>query len=356
MKSRFPLILIVMLSFVITATGGTAMAAEKEAKIMLKVPTCFSTALPGLGDPILYISKRLELVSGGSLKMKVYEPGKLVAPFEILDAVSKGKINAGYSMAAYWQGKMPAAPFFSAIPFGPEAGEFLAWIYYGNGRKLWQQMYDDNGYNVKVIPCSTIAPESSGWFAKKIESVDDLKGLRMRFFGFGGLVMQKLGVSTSLLPGGEIFPALEKGAIDATEFSMPAIDQRLGFYKVVKYNYFPGWHQQATVGELLINKDVWNKMSDRQRELIEVICRASITDSIAHGEAIQGTVIRENIEKRGVQDMVWSEEFLAAFKSAWLEVVKEQCANSAEFKKIWEDYSAFHENYAFWSKRGFLPR
>lgn len=168
--------------------------------------------------------------------------------------------------------------------------------------------------------------------------------------------MEKLGVSTSLLPGGEIFPALEKGAIDATEFSMPAIDQRLGFYKVVKYNYYPGWHQQATVGELLINKDVWNKMSAAQKEVIEVICRASVTDSFSHAEAIQGAVIRENVEKRGVQNMTWSEEFLGAFKSAWLDVVKEQCSQNAEFKKIWEDYSAFHKDYSYWSKRGFLPR
>ncbi len=356
MKRKIQLFLLLLLVGVPMAMCNMAYAAGAEKKVLLKVPTCFSTSLPGLGDPILYISKRIENVSGGSLKMKVYEPNKLVAPFEILDAVSKGKVNAGYSMAAYWQGRLPAAPFFSSIPFGPEAGEFLAWLYYGNGLKLWQQMYDENGYNVKVLPCSTIAPESSGWFAKEIKTVEDLKGLRMRFFGFGGLVMQKLGVSTSLLPGGEIFPALEKGAIDATEYSMPAIDQRLGFYKVVKYNYYPGWHQQATVGELLINKDVWNNMSERQRETLQVICKASITDSFAHAEAIQGVVIRENVEKRGVKNRYWSDDFLNAYKKAWLEVVEEQCAKSHEFKKIWEDYSAFHENYAFWSKRGFLPR
>ncbi len=356
MKRIIQLALIVVLIGSTLAIGGAVTAAEANKKVLLKVPTCFPTALPALGDPILYISKRLELISGGTLKMKVYEPGKLVAPFEILDAVSKGKINAGYSMAAYWQGKMPAAPFFSAIPFGPEAGEFLAWLYYGNGLKLWQKMYDDNGYNVKVIPCSAIAPETSGWFANEIKSVGDLKGLRMRFFGFGGSVMQKLGVSTSLLPGGEIFPALEKGAIDATEYSMPAIDQRLGFYKVVKYNYYPGWHQQATVGELLINKDTWKSMSDAQREILEVICKASITDSFAHAEAIQGTVIRENVEKRGVKNMTWSPDFLKAFKDAWLQVIEEQSASNPEFKAIWDDYSAFHENYVYWSKRGFLPR
>ncbi|MEM6945936.1 MAG: hypothetical protein AAF565_19505, partial [Pseudomonadota bacterium] len=130
-------------------------------------------------------------MSGGTLRMKVYEPGKLVAPFEILDAVSSGKINSGYTTAGYWAGKIPAAPLFSAVPFGPEAGEYMAWLYYGNGLTLYQEMYDQAGYNVKVIPCAVIAPETSGWFAKEIAGVEDLEGLKMRFFGLGGKVMQK---------------------------------------------------------------------------------------------------------------------------------------------------------------------
>jgi len=180
--------------------------------------------------------------------------------------------------------------------------------------------------------------------------------MRMRFFGLGGEVMQKLGVSTSLLPGGEIFPALEKGAIDATEFSMPAIDQRLGFYKVVKYNYYPGWHQQATTFELLINKDVWNKLSDHQKMVMEVICKASVADSFAHTEAIQGKVIKENVEKRDVKDMYWSKDMLKLFKKTWLEVAAEQSTKDAFFKKVWDDYSAFDKDYQFWSSLGFLPR
>jgi TRAP-type mannitol/chloroaromatic compound transport system substrate-binding protein len=328
----------------------------KGKKVLLKVPVTFSTALPGLGDGILYISNNIAALSDNSVKMKVYEPKKLIAPFEILDAVSTGKINAGYSVSGYWAGKIPAAPLFSAVPFGPEAGEFLAWLYYGNGMKLYQEMYDQAGYNVKVLLAAIIAPETSGWFAKPIKSADDLKGLRMRFFGLGGEVMQKLGVSTSLLPGGEIFPALEKGAIDATEFSMPAIDKRLGFHKIVKYNYYPGWHQQATTCELLINKDVWNAMSDHQKMCLEVIAKASVADSFAHTEAIQGNVIRENVSQRGVKNMYWSDGMLELYKKTWLEVATEQAAKDAFFKKVWDDYSAFHKDYQFWSSLGFLPR
>ncbi|MGD9058502.1 MAG: TRAP transporter substrate-binding protein, partial [Desulfobacterales bacterium] len=259
-------------------------------------------------------------------------------------------------ISGYWEGKIPGASIFSTVPFGPEAGEFLAWMWYGNGRKLYQKMYDDAGYNVHVIPCGIIAPETSGWFASPINSIDNLKGLKMRFYGLGGKAVQKLGVSVSLLPGGEIFPALEKKAIDATEFSMPAIDARLGFYKVVKHNYFPGWHQQATLFELLINKDVWNGLSDQQKMIIEMMCVAATADSFAYTEAIQGQVIKENVEQRGVTLHYWSDDMLDAFKKAWQEVATELSAQSPMFKEAWDDLSAFRSNYSFWQSYGFLPR
>ncbi len=354
-KSTMVKVLIALFAVMFCLSITPAMAA-KEKPVLLKVPVTFSTALPGLGDGILFMANNLDTLSGGTVKMKVYEPGKLIAPFEILDSVSKGKINAGYSVAGYWTGKIPAAPLFSAVPFGPEAGEYLAWFYYGNGMKLYQEMYDQAGFNVKVLLAAIIAPETSGWFSKPITSKDQLNGMRMRFFGLGGAAMQKLGVQTSLLPGGEIFPALEKNAIDATEFSMPAIDQRLGFYKVVKYNYFPGWHQQATTCELLINKDAWNGLSDHQKMVIEVAAKASVADSFAHTEAIQGKVIRENASERGVHNMYWSQEMLDSFKAAWEDVAKEQAANDAFFKKVWDDFSDFHKDYAYWASLGFLPR
>ncbi len=347
-------LLIMLIAVVFVLSVNTAMAKEK--KILLKVPVCFATVLPGLGTTIPWVADRIETASGGSMKMKVYEPGKLVAPFEILDSVSSGKINAGYSTAGYWAGKIPASPIYSAIPFGPEAGEYLAWLYYGNGLKLYQEMYDSHGFNVKVFVCGIIAPETSGWFTKPINSADDLKGLRMRFFGLGGQAMQKLGASVSLLPGGEIFPALEKKAIEATEFSMPAIDERLGFYKIAKYNYFPGWHQQATVFELLINKDVYNGMSEQQKMVLEILTKAATVDAFAYTEAIQAKAMKENVENRGVKNMYWSDDMLATYKKAWEEVAAEQSANDPFFKKVWDDLSAFRADYKVWQTYGFLPR
>ncbi|SDR45670.1 TRAP transporter substrate-binding protein [Pseudovibrio sp. Tun.PSC04-5.I4] len=345
-----------ILSLALAATVLAAPVANAADKLLLKTPIAFSTSLPGLGSPIPRVAEQLKLMSGGTIKMKVYEPGKLVPPFEILEAVSSGKINSGYTTAGYWAGKIPAAPLFSAVPFGPEAGEYAAWLYYGNGLTLYQEMYDQAGYNVKVLPCAIIAPETSGWFAKEINSLEDLKGLKMRFFGLGGKVMQKLGVATSLLPGGEIFPALEKGAIDATEFSMPAIDARLGFHKLVKFNYFPGWHQQATVFELLINKSVWNKASDQHKAIIENACKASMTDSFAEGEAIQHEAMIDNIENNGVQIKQWSPEMLDVFRATWNDVAKEEAANDPFFAKVLTDMNQFRDNYKIWKENAFLPR
>ena len=343
-------------SLAITAALLAASATHAADKMLLKTPIAFSTALPGLGTPIPRVAEQLALMSGGTLKMKIYEPGKLVPPFEILDAVSSGKINSGYTTAGYWAGKIPAAPLFSAVPFGPEAGEYMAWLYYGNGMTLYQEMYDQAGFNVHVMPCAILAPETSGWFATEINTTDDLNGLKMRFFGLGGKVMQKLGVATSLLPGGEIFPALEKGAIDATEFSMPAIDARLGFHKLVKFNYFPGWHQQATVFELLINKDVWNDASDQHKAIIETACKASMADSFAEGEAIQHAALIDNIENNGVQMKQWNDEMLATFQQTWDEVAAEEAANDAFFAKVLEDMNGFRDGYAIWKENAFLPR
>ncbi len=344
----------VVIALGIAVGGFSASANAADKRILLKTPVAFSTNLPGLGTPIVRVAKQLERASGGTIKMKVYEPKKLVAPFEILDAVSSGKINSGYATAGYWAGKIKASPLFSAVPFGPEAGEYMAWLYYGNGWKLYQEMYDQAGYKVHVIPCAIIAPETSGWYPKEMTAAD-FKGLRIRFFGLGGKVVQKLGASTSLLPGGEIFDNLEKKAIDATEFSMPAIDKRLGFYKILKYNYFPGWHQQATVFELLINSDIWKGLSDTQQGVVENVCKASMADSFAEGEAAQYEALKENVEKNGVTIKQWTQEDLDTFRTAWDEVVAEE-SKDPFFKKVYDDLKTFRDGYAIWKKNAFLPR
>lgn len=324
-------------------------------KTFLKTPIAFGSHLPALGTPIKWVSEQLAVMSDDKLRMKIYEPGKLVSAKEILDAVSTGKVNSGYATAGYWQGKMPAAALFSSVPFGPEAIEYMAWLYYGNGLKLYQKMYDTNGYNVKVLPCAIISPETSGWFKKEINTPEDLRGLNMRFFGLGASVMEKMGVSTTQLAAGEIFGALEKGAIDASEFSQPAIDQRLGFHKIMKYNYFPGWHQQATVFELLINKTTWAKIPESHKAIIKNTCMASMTNAIAEGESMQFDVMAKS-QENGVEIRFWSDAMLKEFEEKWLEVVVEKNAQDSFFKEVWADLSAFRKGYDLWEANAFLPR
>jgi TRAP-type mannitol/chloroaromatic compound transport system substrate-binding protein len=168
--------------------------------------------------------------------------------------------------------------------------------------------------------------------------------------------MQKLGVSVNILPGGEIFPALEKKVIDATEFSMPVIDENMGFHKLAKYNYFPGWHQQATAFELLINKDVWNNLSSTQQVIIEMACRDTIVHSIATGEASQAAVLQRNELEHGVEILDWQPEIMEAYREKWLEVVDEQSAADPFFKKVWDDFSDFRKQYATWGSKAYLPR
>ncbi|HHL22854.1 MAG TPA: C4-dicarboxylate ABC transporter, partial [Aliiroseovarius sp.] len=190
----------------VALTGGAA-----SAQTTIEMTAAFGKNLPILGTAGVEFVDRINAISD-EVEFEHYDPGKLVPTFEALDAVSNGSVDAAFAASGYWQGKITAASLFSAVPFGPEAGEFMGWILYDDGAKYWQQMYDMNGYNVRALPCGVIAPETSGWFKNEINSVEDLKGLNMRFFGLGAKAMEKLGVSTSLLAGGDIFPALERGA------------------------------------------------------------------------------------------------------------------------------------------------
>lgn len=344
-----------MASAVVVATALPA-HGQNAKPVLLRTPVAFSTAAPGPGTTIRWIADRLETASSGSIKMRLYEPGKLIAPFEILGAVSAGKVNAGYATASHWGGKMPAARLFSAVPFGPEAGEYLAWLWYGNGMRLYQKMYDQAGYDVKVLVCGILPPRSSGWFAREVHGPEDLVDLKMRFFGLGGEVMKKLGVSVRPLAAEEIASALENESIDAAEFSTPAVERGLGFHKLVRYNYFPGWHHQASTLELLINKKEWNGLHESQRLLLEIMCKAVTADSFAEGEAMQFEVISENVTKDKVQLRYWPEDMLDLFEQTWKEIAKEQAARDRFFKEVWEDLSEFRAKYEIWRAYAFLPR
>ncbi len=338
-----------------TLLGATMLAGTASAQETLEMTSAFPQNLPILGDAGVDFVNKINGISE-SVEFEHYDPNKLVPTLEALDAVSNGSVDSAFTTPGYWQGKINSASLFAAVPFGPEPGEMLAWILYDDGARLWQQMYDDNGYNVVVVPCGIYSPETSGWFKKEINSLDDLKGLNMRFFGLGAKVMEKLGVSTSLLAAGDIFPALERGAIDATEFSMPIVDARLGFYKIAKYNYFPGWHQPSTLFELIVNKDVWESLDEKSHNQIRTACQANITTNLANGEASNFPAMVENQEKHGVIIKRWSPEMLDAFEASWNEVASELAAEDPFFKTVWDDLQEFRKGYKTWGDNINLPR
>ncbi|SDZ11913.1 TRAP-type mannitol/chloroaromatic compound transport system, substrate-binding protein [Jannaschia faecimaris] len=339
----------------LATTAAIATSGAANAQEVLEMTSAFGKNLPILGTAGVDFVEKINSISEG-VEFEHFDPGELVPTLEALDAVSNGSVDAAYTTAGYWQGKITAASLFAAVPFGPEAGEFLAWMLYDDGAEMFQRMYDENGYNVHVQPCGIIAPETSGWFKNEINSMADLEGLNMRFFGLGAEVMQRLGVSTSLLAGGDIFPALERGAIDATEFSMPRIDARLGFYNIAKFNYFPGWHQPATMFELLVNKDVWEGLDERSQNQIEVACLANITTNYAEGEATNFAAMQSNVDENGVTNMVWPDEMLATFESTWNEVAAELAAEDPYFAEVWADLQEFREGYKTWGDTIYLPR
>jgi len=330
--------------------------ASGGVKVKLKIATCQPTNLPGLGDAIVGVAERVAAMTDGRVELMVHEPGALVPPLEVLDAVATGTVDGGFGPAGFWAGKMPAAPLFSAVPFGPEAGEYLAWMTHGGGLELEQRMYDEADFNVVPLPCCLLAAETSGWFREPVDTPTDLQGLKMRFYGLGGQVMQDLGVAVTVMPGGEIYQAIEKNVLDGTEYSMPAIDEKLGLARVAKYNYFPGWHQQATILELLINKSIWNSLSPADRAVIETACQAAMLDSFAKSEAIQAAAIRRNAEERGVENRRWSPEMLTVFQQTWQRVARREADRNPFFNEVWQHLQAFRNDYREWGGRAFLPR
>lgn len=328
--------------------AGVSVQAEP---VRLKMASTFPSTLTQLGTLGKVLEENINTASGGDIQIKFFEPGALVPALEIFDAVSNGSVDAGWSTPGYWQGKEPALALFAAVPFGPSAGEYSAWLLFGGGEELMQKIYAK--HNIHSIICSVTAPEASGWFREEIKSADQLKGLKMRFFGVGAKVMQKLGVDTQLIAGSDIYPALERGTIDATEFSMPAIDLNLGFYQVAKHYYFPGWHQQSTMYELMINKEKWDAMSEQQQSLITMACRANMAIGLAEGEAIQAKALTE-LESRGVQIHRWPEEILQTLETTWNEVAEEEAAKDTSFKEAWDSLQAFRAEYTKWGDLGFL--
>jgi len=329
-----------------------AVAAGSASADTWNMQSTYPGSLPQLGTLGQRIADQITALSEGEITIQFQNPGGVVPALETFDAVGSGAVEAGWSTPGYWAGRVPALQLLAAVPFGPQAGEYIAWLKFGGGQQFLEELYEP--HNIHSIICGVIAPEASGWFRNELNGVEDLRGLTMRFFGLGAKVMEQMGVSTQLLAGGDIFPALELGTIDATEFSMPAIDINLGFYQVAQHYYFPGWHQQSTMFDLMINLDLWEGLTDNQQLMIETVCDANIAYGLAEGEAIQVAALDSLVNEHGVQIHQWSAEDLAALEAAWEVVAAEQVAADADFARVYESYTTFRTNYRRWRDLAYL--
>ena len=334
----------------LTTAAATALlfVAQPEpvfASKTIDVASTFPKNMVFLGEGAENLSKLLSEVSDGKLNLKVYGAGELVPPLEVFNAVSTGAVDAGWDWIGYWGGTVPVTGLMGAMPFGPTPEVFLGWMWEGGGREILQKAYDP--FNVQVFPCHLTAPEPGGWFNKEINSVDDFKGLKMRISGLGGKVLNNLGASTQLIAGGEIFVALERGRIEATEFSLLIIDQSLGFQNVAKYYYFPGWHQPASWNSLLINKNVYNKLSDLEKEQLEVACKANVVYTMSVAPAAQMPVL-EKFKAGGVEVRRFPPQVLQVLKAESAKVLAAEAKNDPLFKEAYESLVKYMDSVNQW--------
>ncbi|MCR9097311.1 MAG: TRAP transporter substrate-binding protein [bacterium] len=323
--------------------SGEAVASGPSVR--WRVTSAFGTHLPALGDNPVEVADALRAATGGRIDWTVDDPGEVVPAFAIVEAVSRGKIEAGYTWLGYDQGRLAVSVLFGAVPFGMTPWEYTAWWVGGGGGDLAREIYRPLG--VEPILCGMIGPETAGWFRKEVNAPEDVEGLKIRFAGLGGRVLQRLGASVTMMPGGELFQALEKGAIDATEFSLPAVDERLGFDRVATFNYFPGWHQPHTTFHLVVHKPTWDALPENDRATIELACGNGVYRNFARAEASQGPVI-EALARKGVQTRSLSPSLLAILEAEANAVLEEEANADPGFARVLAHQRAFRARYARW--------
>lgn len=328
-------------------------AAEGVEDIRWAVPISFPSSLTALGDTLPWVAEQISRTSGGAIEFEVFEPNTMIPSLAIFESVATGQIEAGYSWMGYERGQVPASALFGATPFGLEPAQFTAWMYQGGGNELLQELYKP--YNVHPILCGVISPEAAGWFTFPIETVEQLQGLKFRAAGLGGEIMREVGMSVTVLPGGELYQALETGVLDATEFSLPTVDEQLGFYQVASYYHLPGWHQPSTSQYLYINGDVWNDLNTTTQAVIETTCMAGTTYAMARAEALQGAVL-DRFEERGVTAMQLPEEVLQTFRDATDVVMARESEADPMFARVYGAMMAFQAENASWHELAYLPR
>ncbi len=318
-----------------------ATGAEPAKTFKWKLVTSWPKNFPGLGTAPERFAEQVEQLSGGRLTIKVYGAGELVPALQVFDAVSQGTAEMGHSGAYYWKGKASAAQFFTSVPFGLTAQEMNGWIQYGGGQALWEEVYAP--FNLLPLPGGNTGVQMGGWFNKEINSVDDLKGLKMRIPGLGGEVLARAGGTPVTLPGGEIFTSLQTGTIDATEWVGPYNDLAFGLYKVAEHYYYPGWHEPGSMMEFTINKDAFAELPADLQAIVRITAKAINEDMLAEYTTRNQAALIELKEKHGVDVREFPADVLDKLQTLSDEVVAEVAGADPLSQKVYDSYKAYRD-------------
>ncbi len=299
------------------------------------------------------LAKRIQEMSNDRLRIQVFGAGELIPPAEGFDAVRAGTVEMNHANSYFWTGKTFAAQYFTAVPFGLNFQGTNGWLYDGGGLQLWQEVYDPFG--MVAFPCGNTGVQMTGWFRKEIKSIGDLKGLRMRIPGLAGRVYSSLGVDVRAVPPGEIFAALERGVIDAAEFVGPFQDRRMGLHKAAKFYYTTGWHENATVSELLINKAAWTKLPKDLQAIVENACAACNVISEAWCQRTNSEAMEDLIKNQGVIARPLPDAVINALRTETKKVLDEAVAKDPMTKKVHDSYMAFKAKYDNWVGYSEIP-
>ncbi|GKY87742.1 TRAP transporter substrate-binding protein [Sinisalibacter aestuarii] len=337
---------------VATAAVAAVLSAGAGHADTYTLQTFVNLQAPSIGPSPVHFAERVSLMSGGDITIEVHEPGSFVPAYELFGAVSSGALDMGYDWTGYWASQIPVASIVAAMPFGPSPDVTLAWMLNGGGKEIIQKAYDP--FNVHFIPCHVPLSEAGGWFNKEINSVDDFKGMNIRFAGLGGNVLAKLGANTQAIPPGEIYLGLETGRLDATEFGTPQLDVGMGFQNVTKYYYFPGWHQVATINSIIVNGTVWDQMDARDQQILEEACLANIAFNLADMVHAQAGAIAQ-IREAGVEIRRFPDEVLQALRVASAEVLEEEATKDPLFAEALESLRSYVDTVGEWEELQAIP-
>lgn len=310
--------------------------ATDAKPIEWKLVTSWPKNFPGLGMAPERFAQLVTQMSNGRLVVKVYGAGELMPAFEVFDAVSQGTVQMGHSAAYYWKGKVPAAQFFTSIPFGLNAQEMNGWLTYGGGMELWQEVYQPFG--IMPLAGGNTGVQMGGWFNKEINSMADLQGLKMRLPGLGGEVLKKAGGVPVTLPGRELYTALQTGAIDATEWVGPFNDLAFGLHKAAKFYYYPGWHEPGTTLEFLVNQEAFDALPADLQAIVKVAAKAINQDMLDEYTTRHIAALESLVNEHGVVIKQFPDEVMAQLAVLSKQVIAEQSMQDATMKKVYDAY------------------